>query len=96
MSGLLATFPRARERRVVAEPDQRTTFYSLRHTYISGALKVGVPPKAVADHCGTSLAMIQKHYSKFIPEDRRRCAALAAASLRLDGSEPERAERIKA
>ena len=45
-------------------------------------LKAGVPAKAVADHCGTSLAMIARHYSKFIAEDRKRCAALAAPAAR--------------
>jgi integrase len=82
--------------RLSEAPEQETTFYALRHTYISSALKVGVPPKAVADHCGTSLAMIQKHYSKFIPEDRKRYAALAASTLGLQGGESERVVRLKA
>jgi integrase len=76
-------------------PEEETTFYALRHTYISSALKAGVPPKAVADHCGTSLAMIQKHYSKFIPEDRKRYAVMAASTLGL-GSEVDRVTRRKA
>jgi integrase len=64
--------------------DPEATFYALRHSYISRALKAGVPVKAVADHCGTSLAMIARHYSKFLAEDRRRYAALAAPPLRLE------------
>ena len=64
--------------------DPDTTFYALRHTYISHALKAGVPAKAVADHCGTSLRMIETNYAKFIPEDRARYAAMAAPSLRLE------------
>ena len=63
--------------------DPDTTFYALRHTYISHALKAGVPAKAVADHCGTSLRMIETNYAKFMPEDRARYAALAAPKLRL-------------
>ncbi len=43
---------------VAEELDERTTFYALRHTTVSGTLKVGVLPKVVADHCGTLLAMI--------------------------------------
>jgi hypothetical protein len=43
-----------------------------------------VPVKAVADHCGTSMAMIQSNYGKFIVEDRRRYAALAAPPLRVE------------
>jgi integrase len=68
---------------VRAEIDPDTTFYALRHAYISHALKVGVPAKAVADHCGTSLRMIEANYAKFMPEDRARYAALAAPALRL-------------
>jgi integrase len=59
------------------------TFYALRHSYISRALRQGVPAKAVADHCGTSLRMIEANYAKFIPEDRARYAAVAAPPLRL-------------
>jgi integrase len=66
--------------------DPDATFYALRHSYISRALKAGVPVKAVADHCGTSLMMIQNHYSKFIAEDRRRYAVLAAPPLQLEFS----------
>ncbi|MCE3250368.1 MAG: hypothetical protein K0R41_4193, partial [Geminicoccaceae bacterium] len=58
--------------------DPDTTFYALRHTWISRALVAGVPTKAVADHTGTSIAMIQRYYAKFIPGDQARYAALAA------------------
>ena len=65
--------------------DPETTFYALRHSYISRALKHGVPVKAVADQCGTSMAMIERHYAKFIPTDLAAFAKTAAAPLR---SEP--------
>jgi integrase len=64
--------------------DPEATFYALRHSYISRALRAGVPVKAVADHCGTSMAMIQRNYGKFIVEDRRRYAELAAPPLRIE------------
>lgn len=48
-----------------------TTFYTLRHTYISEALKHGVNIKAVADSCGTSVRMIETNYAKFTNVDRR-------------------------
>jgi integrase len=67
-----------------ARLDPDTTFHALRHSYISRALKAGVPAKAVAVHCGTSLAMIARHYSKFLAEDRKRYAAIAAPPLRLE------------
>jgi integrase len=63
--------------------DPDTVFYSLRHSYISRALKAGVPTKAVADRCGTSMAMLQKFYAKFIRGDMREYAATAAPALEL-------------
>jgi integrase len=69
--------------------DPATCVYSLRHSYISHALKRLVPVKAVADHCGTSMAMIERHYAKFIVADRRRYAELGCPDLRLDGTGAE-------
>lgn len=37
--------------------------YSFRHTWITRAITRGVSPKLVADLCGTSVAMIERHYS---------------------------------
>ena len=45
--------------------------YSLRHFHISQALIAGVQMQAVAENVGTSLLMIEKHYGKFLPTDRR-------------------------
>lgn len=50
---------------------QEATFYSLRHYHISKALLAGVQPQVVAENCGTSLRMIEKHYGKFLKADRR-------------------------
>lgn len=55
-----------------AELPPETVFYSLRHYHISKALKAGVPVQVVADNCGTSIRMIEKHYGKFLVQDRRR------------------------
>jgi integrase len=63
--------------------DPATTFYSLRHSYISRALVAGIPTKAVASHCGTSAAMVERFYAKFISSDQQRYAALAAPQLRV-------------
>ena len=43
--------------------------YCTRHTFISLGLTTGVNPKWLADYCGTSLAMIEKHYGKYIRND---------------------------
>jgi integrase len=64
-----------------------TTLYALRHSYISRALKEGVPVKAVADQCGTSITMIQRFYAKFIPSDLAKYAQKAAPKLRTDTQE---------
>src|SRR5690606_38891512 len=62
--------------------DPETTLYALRHSYISAALKRGTPTKAVAEHCGTSIAMIERHYAKYIPSDLAEYARLAEPPLR--------------
>lgn len=64
--------------------DPRTVGYSLRHTWISRALTAGVPMQAVAEHAGTSVAMITKHYGKFHDADRQAYADLAAPVLRIE------------
>ena len=43
--------------------------YTMRHTFISLGLTTNVNPKWLADYCGTSLAMIEKHYGKYIRND---------------------------
>ena len=48
-----------------------TVLYSLRHYHISKALLAGVPAQVVAENCGTSIRMIEKHYGKFMAQDRR-------------------------
>ena len=48
-----------------------TVFYSLRHYHISKVIAAGVPVQVVAENCGTSVRMIEKHYGKFLPQDRR-------------------------
>lgn len=43
------------------------TLYSLRHTYATFALTAGVDIHTLARQMGTSIAMIEKHYSKITP-----------------------------
>ena len=40
-----------------------------RHTFISLALSHGVNIKWLAEYCGTSVAMIEKHYGRYIKSD---------------------------
>lgn len=59
------------EARKAAKLPKDTNMYSLRHTYISRALLAGVNAQVVAENCGTSVRMIEKHYGKFLRSDRR-------------------------
>ena len=43
--------------------------YATRHTFISVGLSNGVNIKWLADYCGTSIAMIEKHYGKYVASD---------------------------
>ncbi len=54
-----------------AELDPETTFYALRHSYISSQLRAGIPSQAIGENVGTSVAMIEKHYGKFLPSEKR-------------------------
>lgn len=44
-------------------------FYCTRHTFISLALTEGENIKAIAEQCGTSVQMIEKHYGKYMNSD---------------------------
>jgi integrase len=44
-------------------------FYATRHTFISDALSHGVNIKWLAEYCGSSVAMIEKHYGRYIKSD---------------------------
>ncbi len=46
---------------------QIRTLYSLRHTYATQALATGVDIHTVARQMGTSVVMLEKHYSKLTP-----------------------------
>ena len=41
--------------------------YSLRHTYITNRLLAGVTSDLIASQCGTSVKMIEEHYSNVVP-----------------------------
>jgi integrase len=51
--------------RIGLDPDV-VTYYSLRHTWITKQLIRGTPIRLVADAADTSVAMIEKTYSKYI------------------------------
>jgi len=47
-------------------------FYATRHTFISVALTAGVNLKWLAEYCGTSVAMIESHYGRYLERDGER------------------------
>ena len=57
------------------------TAYSLRHTHASQALLNGMNIKLLADNLGTSVAMIEKHYGKFLAASRRQLVEASGPSL---------------
>jgi len=46
------------------------TLYSLRHSYATAQLRAGISWDDLAIQMGTSRTMLERHYSKFKPEDR--------------------------
>jgi integrase len=51
------------------EVPQDASAYSFRHAAISELLQLtGMDPVSVARYCGTSVAMIEKHYFRFLPD----------------------------
>jgi len=60
-------------------------FYATRHTFITEAVKRGENLKAVADYCGTSVAMIEQDY----------CGTLEMASVDLTVFKPQSAKSLE-
>jgi hypothetical protein len=44
-------------------------FYATRHTFISASLKAGYNIKRLADYCGTSVEMIERHYAGYLRDE---------------------------
>ena len=63
---------RFREAARMAELPVGTSFYSLRHWYISKALSAGMDIELLARNVGNSAEIIRKHYHKFIQDDMRK------------------------
>lgn len=52
-------------------------FYATRATFISAALTRGANLKWLADYCGTSVEMIERHYGRFMQADAGQLALIA-------------------
>jgi integrase len=63
-------------------------FYATRHTFISQAVSTpGINLKWLADYCGTSIEMIERHYGRYMHGDTSQLALLAGTIG--DGAEEE-------
>jgi hypothetical protein len=51
-------------------------FYATRHTFISSALTKGANLKWLAEYCGTSVEMIEKHYGRYMRADADQLALI--------------------
>jgi len=60
-------WPKDHWRRVLTGTKVRARkFYATKHTFISIALTKGLNLKFIAEYCGTSVAMIEQHYGRFL------------------------------
>jgi len=60
-------WPKDHWRRVLTGTKVRPRkFYATKHTFISVALTKGLNLKFIAEYCGTSVAMIEQHYGRFL------------------------------
>src|SRR5262249_44540812 len=66
-----------------AKLPEGTSAYTMRHSHISSALLNGMNIKLLADNCGTSVAMIEKFYGKFLASSRRQMIEQHGPSLGL-------------
>jgi integrase len=72
-------------------------FHATRHTFISCGLTQGANLKWLADYCGTSVAMIEKHYGRWMHSDDAQLAILTAAEPRgATGKTPRRGRKVDA
>jgi integrase len=69
-------------------------FYNTRHTFISVALTIGCNQKWIAEQTGTSIAMIQEHYGRYIRDDGAELLRNYVANAAESGEEG--AEEVKA
>ena len=66
-----------------AELPEETSFYAIRHSYVSLAAKNGMPLQVLAENVGTSVRMIELNYGKYLNADRRKMLNNALPSFGL-------------
>lgn len=66
-----------------AELPTTATYYALRHSHISRALEAGMPVSSIAENCGTSAAMIERHYKHLLQKRHREMVEKYVPTLRV-------------
>ncbi len=76
--------------------------YATRHTFISVGLSNGVNIKWLAEYCGTSVAMIEKHYGRYLRSDSDEQLVrllgekpVTQAVTQGEGKQPKRAQAVE-
>jgi len=71
-------------------------FYATRHTFISQAVSTpGISLKWLADYCGTSIEMIERHYGRYMHGDESQLGLLAGSrSSSTETAVPEGADEL--
>ena len=72
------------------------TIYALRHTHISQRLKNRINIHLLADELGTSVRMIEKHYAKYLKEERRDALNASSFMKEIPGTNVQPMRRAKA
>lgn len=67
---------------------RKRKFYATRHTFISIGLTAGVNIKWLAEQCGNSVAMIEKHYGRFLAGEAEAQLKLLDPSVGSDADRP--------
>ncbi|MDX2168221.1 MAG: hypothetical protein SF182_14195 [Deltaproteobacteria bacterium] len=67
---------------------RKRKIYATRHTFISVALTAGVNIKWLAEQCGNSVAMIEKHYGRFLAGEAEAQLKLLDPSIGSDDGQP--------
>ncbi|ENH7392809.1 tyrosine-type recombinase/integrase [Vibrio vulnificus] len=69
--------------------DKDLTLYSLRHSYITTSIEQGVDLPLIAENAGTSVTMIEKHYSHITVMTRQARTALVRNKVAIEKELPK-------
>jgi integrase len=68
--------------------------YCTRHTFISIGLSNGVNIKWLAEYCGTSVTMIERHYGRYVRSDAAEQLSKLAGTVTQTVTQPEKRQAV--